>query len=294
MAFGYGVASGRRQRPAWRASVAGDTLARMAHSGDDIVERSGKVPNAARMMSAVATFGGRLVDLALPPQCLACHAPVVEMGSLCPSCWSCMKLIERPYCERLGIPFTYDLGPGALSAEAIAEPPPFDRCRAVAVYDDVARRLVHGLKYRDRLELARWMAGWMARAGGELIGAADVIVPVPLHHRRLWWRRYNQSALLVRELAAKAVKPCATDALVRIRATAQQVGLSADERDRNVRGAFRVTADGKRMIAGRRVLVVDDVYTTGATAKAATRALIRAGASAVDILVFARVVKGSI
>ena len=266
----------------------------MAETGDGIFDQVEKAPAAARMMSAAVAFGRRLVDLALPPQCLACHAPVAEMGSLCPACWSRLKLIERPYCERLGIPFAYDLGPGALSAEAIADPPPFDRARAVAVYDDVARRLVHGLKYRDRLELARWMAGWMARAGTDLLAKTDIVVPVPLHRRRLWWRRYNQSALLALVLAVKAGKPVTNDALLRIRATAQQVGLSAEERDRNVRGAFRMTAEGKRAVAGRRVLLVDDVYTTGATVKASTRALIRAGAVAVDVLTFARVVKSPI
>ncbi len=287
---------------AWPASKAGDgaasrraiDLPAMERTGDGIFDRTGKDSGAARIASAAAAVARRLIDLTLPPQCLACRAPVAEIGTLCPACWSRLRLIERPYCERLGIPFAYDLGQGALSAEAIADPPPFDRARAVAVYDDVARRLVHGLKYRDRLELARWMANWMARAGGGLVGAADVVVPVPLHRRRLWWRRYNQSALLAGVLAETAGKPVANDVLLRIRATAQQVGLTAEERDRNVRGAFRVTAEGKRRIAGRRVLLVDDVYTTGATVKAGTRALLRAGASAVDILTFARVVKGLI
>ena len=266
--------------------------AAMESSGESVLERTEKAAPAARTMSAAAALARRLIDLALPPQCLACRAPVAEMGTLCPACWSRLKLIEQPYCARLGIPFAYDLGPGALSAEAIADPPPFDRARAAAVYDDVARRLVHGLKYRDRLELARWMANWMARAGSGLLKAADVVVPVPLHRRRLWWRRYNQSALLAHVLAETAGKPVANDALWRIRATAQQVGLSAEERDRNVRGAFRVTAEGRQYIAGRRVLLVDDVYTTGATVKAGTRALLRAGAVAVDVLTFARVVKG--
>jgi len=151
---------------------------------------------------------------------------------------------------------------------------------------------VHGLKYRDRLELAAWMASWMARAGAELVTEADVVVAVPLHARRLWWRRYNQSVLLARTIAKLAGKPLATGVLKRIRATEQQVGLTADQRDRNVRGAFQVPAVAKSAVAGRRVLLVDDVYTTGATVKASTRALLRAGAAAVDALVFARVVRG--
>jgi len=258
---------------------------------DTLVERPRPF---ARIKAGAAALARSAADLALPPQCLACETPVATQGSLCASCWSKLRLIEKPYCARLGIPFAYDIGLGALSAEAIADPPPFDRCRAVAVFDDVARKLVHGLKYRDRLELAAWMAGWMRRAGGELIAEADVIVPVPLHTRRLWWRRYNQSVLLARTVTEAAGKPLATATLKRIRATEQQVGLSHDQRDRNVRGAFQVPASGKIVVAGRRVLLVDDVYTTGATVKASTRALLRAGAVAVDVLVFARVVRGQI
>ena len=235
-----------------------------------------------------------VADLALPAQCLSCQRHVARLGGLCPVCWGELRLIEKPYCARLGLPFAYDLGAGALSAEAIAEPPPFDRLRAVARFDSVARSLVHGLKYRDRTELARWMGAWMARAGGELIGEADLVLPVPLHRWRLWLRRFNQSAALAAVVAASADKPFAPMALRRVRATAQQVGLSATERDRNVRGAFQVPAEHKPTIAGRRVLLVDDVYTTGATARAVTRALLRAGATGVDVLVFARVVRDGV
>jgi ComF family protein len=251
-------------------------------------------PPLARLAAGAKTFLRAAADLALPPQCLACDKPVAASGSLCPACWSKLRLIEKPYCARLGTPFTYDLGAGALSAEAIADPPPFDRCRAVAAYDDVARQLVHGLKYRDRLDLSRWMGRWMRRAGDDLLTDAGVIVPVPLHRRRLWSRRYNQSVLLARAVAVAAGKPLAPAALLRIRHTLQQVGLSADQRDRNVRGAFQVPVAEKIAVAGRRVLLVDDVYTTGATVKAATRALLRAGATAVDVLVFARVVRGQV
>lgn len=248
----------------------------------------------ARMASGAAWLARKGIDIALPPQCLACDRPTAVHGSLCAACWSRLRLIEKPYCVRLGVPFTYSIGEGALSAEAIADPPPFDRCRAVAVFDDVARKLVHGLKYRDRLELASWMAGWMRRAGADIVAGADIIVPVPLHPRRLWWRRANQSALLAQGVATAAGVAFAPLALRRIRATEQQVGLTPDQRDRNVRGAFLVPPDTRISVAGRRVLLVDDVYTTGATVKAATRALLRGGAAAVDVLVFARVVRGAV
>ena len=246
----------------------------------------------AGVVAAAGQLARRLADVALPPQCLACHRWTADAGGLCPSCWGKLRLIAQPYCPRLGIPFAYDIGPHSLSAEAIADPPPFDRLRAVAVFDDVARRLVHGLKYRDRLELAQWMAGWMVRVGGPLIAEAALIVPVPLHRRRLWWRRYNQSMLLARSLAEATGKPVASDVLRRVRATAQQIGLSPAEREANVRGAFQVPPARKAAVARRRVMLVDDVYTTGATAKAATRALLRAGAASVDVMVFARVVRG--
>ncbi len=251
-----------------------------------------RAPLLQRIGQGARLAGGGLVDLILPPQCLACDRPVAEMGGLCPACWGGLRLLERPWCQRLGIPFAYDLGSGTLSAEAIADPPPFERCRAVAHFDDVARRLVHGLKYRDRGELARWMGQWMARAGADVVAEADVIVPVPLHRFRLWSRRFNQSAALAQAVARATGGRFTPSVLRRVRATAQQVGLTASERDKNVRGAFRVDPDDRPMIAGRRVLLVDDVYTTGATVKAATRALIRGGAGAVDVLVFARVVRG--
>jgi len=274
---------------AWRAHVRRAKLGVMEGETGFDEERPSRL---AALRSGLATFVRLAADLVLPPHCLACGHRVASHGTLCPSCWSKLRLIERPYCAQLGIPFAYDLGPGALSAEAIADPPPFERCRAVAAFDDIARRLVHGLKYRDQLELAGWMGTWMARAGAELIAEADLVVPVPLHYRRLWWRRFNQSAALARTIATRAGKTFAPTALVRVRATPQQVGLSAEERDRNVRGAFRVAPGEKPAIAGRRILLVDDVYTTGATAKAATRALLRGGAAAVDVLVFARVVRG--
>jgi ComF family protein len=259
--------------------------------GSGVPHTSGRELKPLRRWLTAGSAG--LVRAILPPNCLACGVPISSEGGLCSACWGRLTLIERPFCERLAIPFTFDLGEGALSAEAIADPPPFDRLRAAALYDNVARQLVHGLKYRDHLELVRWMGLWMSRAGSDVISDADVIVPVPLHWRRLWLRRFNQSAALAFAVAERSGKAVVPDALKRTRATGQQVGLGRKAREANVRGSFRVTPERRIAVAGRRVLLVDDVYTTGATMKAATRALRRAGAAAVDALVFARVARGS-
>lgn len=161
--------------------------------------------------------------------------------------------------------------------------------RAAVLYEGVARHLVHGLKYRDHLELVRWMAEWMVRAGSDVISEADVVVPVPLHWRKLWQRRFNQSASLADAIGRQTRSLVALGAVKRVRPTRNQVGLGEKARAANVRGAFLVDSKGQLDVANRRVLVIDDVYTTGATIKAVTRALKRGGATAVDALVFARV-----
>jgi ComF family protein len=232
---------------------------------------------------------GVLADFALPPLCASCHDPVTDSG-LCPSCWSRLSFIAPPYCARLGIPFAYDPGPGVLSMEAIADPPSYDRARAAVRYDEVARGAVHALKYGDRLDLAPMMGRWMANAGRELLAEADALVPVPLHWRRIWARRFNQSAALAHAISAASGVPVSLEALKRVKATAQQVGLSRSERAGNVQGAFAVPPAAKGEVAGRRLVVIDDVLTSGATIDACARALLRAGAANVDVLVFARVV----
>jgi ComF family protein len=228
------------------------------------------------------------LDLALPTLCPACREPVEGRG-LCPACWSKLSFITRPYCERLGIPFVYDPGPGILSMEAIASPPAYNRARAAVRFDEISRRLVHALKYGDRLDLAPMMGRWIGNAGREILAGADALVPVPLHWRRLWARRFNQSAMLAAAISGESGVPVAAAALKRVKPTAQQVGLSRTERAANVRGAFRVPEEGKAAVAGRRLVVVDDVLTSGATVDGCARALLRAGAANVDVLIFARV-----
>jgi ComF family protein len=253
------------------------------------IEKSVNAEPFGRITRPFRAIFGRALDVALPTLCPACREPVGGNG-LCAPCWSKLSLIARPYCERLGIPFAYDPGPGVLSMQAITDPPAYHRARAAVRFDDVARALVHALKYGDRLDLAPTMGRWMARAGLELLAEADALVPVPLHWRRLWMRRFNQSALLARSIGEASGVAIADGALKRVKATQQQVGLSQAERALNVQGAFRVAADRKAEVAGRRLILIDDVLTSGATSDACARALLRAGAKSVDLLVFARVV----
>jgi ComF family protein len=231
-----------------------------------------------------------MLDLTLPPTCLACRKPVGSVGGLCPVCWRQIGFIERPYCERLGTPFPNDTGGPLLSPAAIVEPPAFERARAAARYSDVARDLVHLLKYGDRLDLARPLGNWMARAGAELLADADALVPVPLHWMRLWQRRFNQSAMLARAISALSGVPVSDHILARAKATVPQVGLARSERARNVQGAFAVPRAARIDVKGRKLVVIDDVLTSGATVSACANVLRRAGASRVDVLVLARVV----
>lgn len=228
------------------------------------------------------------VDFLFPPACPGCGRLLGHQSGLCPACWQEIRFIERPYCEVLGIPFSHDLGSGIVSAEAIASPPVFGRLRSVCYFEGSARNLVHALKYRDRTELAPMLALWMVRAGRELLDDCDVIVPVPLHTFRLVARRFNQAAELAGRVARLSGRPMLADAVRRVRHTQHQVGLGRTGRAANVKGAFRITERGRADVTGKRVLLIDDVYTTGATVEAVTRVLLRAGASSVNVLTFAR------
>lgn len=262
--------------------------------GEIEAEAAPAVPLRQALACRLRGLAGSALDLVYPPACAGCGVLLGSRAGLCPRCWSKLALIERPYCEVLGTPFSHDLGPGILSADAIANPPPFDRLRSVALYDDLARVLVHALKYRDRTDLAPMMAGWMLRAGDGTVEAADAIVPVPLHRFRLLWRKFNQSSELARALGGLSGRPVLVDAVRRTKRTRRQIGLGPRAREENVRGAFTVTPEGREALFGRRVVLVDDVYTTGATVSAVTRALKRAGAADITVLTFARALPGPI
>ena len=238
--------------------------------------------------TAVAA-GRALVDLVLPARCLACGVAVSDPGTLCGACWPALTFIAAPFCAVCGEPFVYEVPGETVCAACLGRPPRFDRARAALRYDDASRDLVLKFKHGDRTDAAPVLARWLANAAGELLDGAPVLVPVPLHRARLFARRYNQSALLAVGLARIAGLEWLPDGLVRHRKTRPQGRLSAAERRRNVGGAFAVTAAGKAAVAGRRVLLIDDVLTSGATVEACARALRRAGADGVDVLTLTRV-----
>ena len=193
-------------------------------------------------------------------------------------------------CDVTGLPLPFDSGGRQLSARALQNPPIYHRARAAARFNDVTRSLIHKLKYGDRREALPMFGRWLAIAGRDLLPDAELIVPVPLYRTRLWWRRFNQAALLGFELSRLSNVPISVLSLKRKRPTRSQVGLSEHQRQRNVSGAFAVDKRGKKLIDGSNILLIDDVLTTGATAEACARALTRAGAARVDVLVLALVI----
>ena len=234
---------------------------------------------------AEAAWRGTL-DMLFPPQALD-GGPRPMASGFSSETWGRIHFLDGPVCDGCGTPFEFD--PGARCAACLARPRWFDAARAACLYDETSREPILQLKHADRLDLAPMFARWLSRAARELIEEADAIAPVPLHPLRLLRRRYNQAAEIARPLCALTGTPYLPDALIRRRATATQGGKSGSGRRRNVAGAFEVRASQVRHVAGQRILLIDDVLTTGATAEGCARALKAAGAVRVDLAVIARV-----
>lgn len=231
--------------------------------------------------------GRRALDLILPPTALD-GGPAISPG-LSAEAWGKIAFIEDPVCDGCGSPFEYAPGFDERCAACMARPKAFSRARAACLYDEHSRELILQLKHADRTDLSGLFARWLSRSARELIEDTDAIVPVPLHRLRLLRRRYNQAAEIARPLARLTGLDYLPDALMRRRATASQGGRSAGGRRRNVQGAFAVPERARRLVEGRRLLLIDDVLTTGATAEACARALKAAGAADVHIAVVAKV-----
>lgn len=239
----------------------------------------------ARGAGAALTRG---LDLLLPPVALDGGVRPLSHG-LSAASWGRIVFLDAPVCDGCGIAFEFDQGPGARCPACMAQPRAFGRARAACVYDDHSRDLILKLKHADRTDLAPLFARWLSRAAGPLLEECDAVAPVPLHWRRLLARRYNQAAEIARPLAGLAGRRYVPAALVRWRATGTQGGKSGRGRRENVRAAFAVPASSRRLVEGRRILLVDDVLTTGATLDACAKALQAAGAAGVDVAVVARV-----
>jgi len=240
---------------------------------------------AAALRAALAACA----DLIVPPCCLVCRARVGAHHLLCATCWREVSFIRPPLCDVLGIPLPFDTGERTVSAAAVAHPPAYDRARAVAHYSGAMRTLVHQLKYADRHDARTLLGRWLADAGRELLPGIDVIVPVPLSRLRLLQRQFNQAAVVGGELSRQTGIPTDPLLLTRTRSTRSQVGMTRDQRRRNVAGAFAVPARRRAALRGRNVLLIDDVITTGATVEACARTLKRAGAARVHVLALALV-----
>jgi ComF family protein len=235
--------------------------------------------------------GRALLDVLLPPHCVACNASVDTQGLLCPDCFRQTGFITEPFCVRCGVPFGSAAlgGPELLCPGCRATPPVFRRARAALRYDAQGRRLILPFKHADRIEIAATLAPHMVRAGAALLREVDLLVPVPLHRWRLFHRRYNQAALLAKAVGRIAGVPSMPDALVRQRATESLGEKSAVERAAEVAGVFAVRAKRAAHLVGKRVLLIDDVMTSGATANACAQTLLASGVASVDVLAAARV-----
>jgi ComF family protein len=234
-------------------------------------------------------LGRAVVDGILPPRCLACGTTVDEVDALCPKCWSSITFFAPPWCAACGLPFPHPMGEGAICGACAGHPPSWDRARSVFRYDRHSRRLVLMLKHGDQTHLAGAFGRWINRAGNEILAEADLLVPVPLHWTRLFGRRFNQAAILAQATRAAGGPPVGADWLVRRRRTPSQGLLGPAARARNVRGAFALRRG--RSVDGKRVVLIDDVLTTGATAEECARILRREGAASVGVLVLARALR---
>ena len=244
-------------------------------------------------MFAAAARAGRVLkpvlDFALPPRCPGCGAVTEAPHRFCLGCWSELRFLGEPCCSRCALPFEYESGPDVECGACLAEPPAFDRLRAAVVYGDISRKVALKLKYGGRPGIAETMARFMERHLAAVPGT--IVAPVPLHRWRIWRRGYNQSALVATSLAQRAGLETRLDLIRRVRRTPPLRGMGPRERRETVRGAFRIEARHKEALKGRPVLLVDDVYTSGATANACAGALRRAGAARIEVLCWARVVK---
>lgn len=233
----------------------------------------------------------KFLSFFIPHRCLVCREEVLSKNTLCSKCWPKLSFISQPFCEACGLPFDFEIEKNTLCGSCLEKRPSFDKARAAFHYGGASKDLILKFKHGDATELAPAFANWLSTAGRDFLAEAEVFVPIPLHWTRLLKRRYNQAALLSRHLSLIREKPHRPLGLKRIRATSSQGGLSKLQRRQNVEGVFYVPESESNYIKGKKVVLVDDVFTSGATISSAARALKNAGAESVFALTVARVTK---
>lgn len=236
----------------------------------------------------------RIIDLILPPRCIVSGDIVDAQGMLSPQAWGNLNFITDPQCNRCGFPFDFDSGDvseGNICLGCLKSPPLFDKARSALVYDDASRDVVLSFKHGDQTQSVPSFMPWLNQAGREILERADYIIPVPLHRWRILRRRFNQSALIAQYLSKDISVPSLLDGLERKRATVTQGHLQVNERQKNVKNAFAMNPEHVDKLRGKTVVLIDDVYTTGATVNECTKVLLKAGVASVNILTLARVVK---
>ncbi|MEO0810521.1 MAG: ComF family protein [Pseudomonadota bacterium] len=245
-------------------------------------------------LQLLTEFTAKICDILIPPICVSCFEPLDRHHSLCAQCWRDVSFISEPICHQLGIPLPFD--PGGielLSAAALAQPPVYDRARAATHFSGTVRNLLHRFKYGDQHTARRLFMQWLLFAGRDVMAECDLVVPVPLHRQRLMARRFNQAAILAQDVALAGKLEFQPEVLKRERPTLSQVGLTRDQRRRNLQGAFAVPGKTKALLSGKSVLLVDDVITTGTTIESCARVLKRAGAKQVNVVAVAMVTDDS-
>lgn len=238
------------------------------------------------MLYRVRSVGQALLNALLPHRCLRCGTTVGSAPGLCAECYPLIRFVAGEGCHCCGAPVS---APGLLCGACLAHPPAYDGARSALLYDRNSRDLVLRFKHADATHMAPVLAAWLHRAGRDILEGADALVPVPLHWRRLFSRRYNQSALLARQVSRRTGIPCEMGLLHRVLNTQPQGYMRRNARQENVRRAFVVRAPGR--VLGKKLVLIDDVLTTGATVTACARALKQAGAASVTVLTVARVLR---
>lgn len=237
----------------------------------------------------IAVF--QAIDAVLPPRCIVTGDIVPAQGMISPKAWACLDFIAEPCCKTCGFPFAFGEGSSSDCAACLADPPPFQKARSAVQYNDASRKVILGFKHGDQMHAVTAFMPWLKRAANDMTDEANIIVPVPLHRRRLISRRYNQSAIIASAFGKENSLPVLLDALIRTRHTPSQGHLNAKDRTQNVRKAFAINPKHEHNIKGKNILLIDDVYTTGATVKECTETLLKAGAKSVNVLTVARVAR---